>query len=345
MKEYKYRKRFTFDGKRYAVYGDTLEEVIEKKTNKLRDLKEGKVIIDGSMTVQRWGEMCIDTYKVGIDEDTVDATKGRLKNYVYPYIGALRLKDVTPIHCQKILNESAGMSKSHINKLRQELKYIFTKAQKNHLIFDNPADDLAMPSYTEGERRAITAREREHFLKVAEEHEQFKVFLLMLFCGCRSAEACNCLGSDVYFTEKTPMLHIRGTKTHNSDRHVPIPKYMFDRITAKGDEHIALTETGRIYDKQSFYRTVERLRREMNISMGCKLYRNRLIEPLEVTDEFVPYFFRHTYCTDLQKAGVDIRIAQKLMGHASIEITAKIYTHVDLDEIASAADLMNKYNG
>jgi len=42
-KKYKYRERFTFDGKVYSVYGNTQREVIEKKANKLRDLEEGKV--------------------------------------------------------------------------------------------------------------------------------------------------------------------------------------------------------------------------------------------------------------------------------------------------------------
>ena len=41
-KKYKYTKSFTFDGHRYYVHSDTLEEVYEKKTNQPRDLREGK---------------------------------------------------------------------------------------------------------------------------------------------------------------------------------------------------------------------------------------------------------------------------------------------------------------
>ncbi len=50
--------------------------------------------------------------------------------------------------------------------------------------------------------------------------------------------------------------------------------------------------------------------------------------------------FRHTYCTDLQKKGIDIRTAQKLMGHSSILITAEIYTHVDTKEIVKAGKIL-----
>ena len=80
----------------------------------------------------------------------------------------------------------------------------------------------------------------------------------------------------------------------------------------------------------------------MNIEMGCKVYRNELIPPLPLDDDFVPYFFRHTYCTDLQKKGIDIRMAQKLMGHSDISLTANIYTHFDDDLMELAAQKINR---
>lgn len=74
--------------------------------------------------------------------------------------------------------------------------------------------------------------------------------------------------------------------------------------------------------------------------MGCEVYRNELIPPLPLAPDFVPYMFRHTYCSDLQKKGIDIRTAQKLMGHSSISITAEIYTHVDTKEIVKAGKIL-----
>ena len=42
-------------------------------------------------------------------------------------------------------------------------------------------------------------------------------------------------------------------------------------------------------------------KREMNISMGCKVYRNALVPPYPLADDIVPYCLRHTYCTDLSR--------------------------------------------
>ena len=48
------------------------------------------------------------------------------------------------------------------------------------------------------------------------------------------------------------------------------------------------------------------------------------------------YDIRHTYCTNLEKAGVPINIASRLMGHSDISITSKIYTHASDEAIEIA---------
>ena len=37
---------------------------------------------------------------------------------------------------------------------------------------------------------------------------------------------------------------------------------------------------------------------------------------------------RHTYATMLFDAGVDVKSAQKFLGHSDIEVTLEIYTHL-----------------
>ena len=75
------------------------------------------------------------------------------------------------------------------------------------------------------------------------------------------------------------------------------------------------------------------------------MYRNQLIAPYPLADDFVPYNLRHTYCTDLQKKGIDIRTAQYLMGHSDISLTANIYTHADNSTTLEAARLINGTTG
>ena len=75
--------------------------------------------------------------------------------------------------------------------------------------------------------------------------------------------------------------------------------------------------------------------------MGCKTYRNALIPPYPLAPDLVPYCLRHEFCTDLARRGIDVRIAQKLMGHSDIKLTANIYTNLNRDDIADIALLLS----
>lgn len=93
------------------------------------------------------------------------------------------------------------------------------------------------------------------------------------------------------------------------------------------------------------YRLWRSFKRQLNISMGCKTYRNKLIPPYPLAPDLVAYCLRHEYCTELARKGVDIRQAQKLMGHATIIMTANIYTNLNNSDILSAASAIGATKG
>ena len=336
-------KTFTFEGKRYYVRGKTEREALLKLANKQRDLEEGKVAVSGNMTVSAWAYKAVETYKTNQKDITREKYIQRMKKCILDEIGDMPLKQVKPFDCQMVLNKQSGKSKTQINETYQTLKFIFNTARINKLIVSDPSLDIVKPKGYKNTRRALTDEERHHFLKVAETDERFNLFLLMYYCGCRPSEAREVMGKDIDFLNGQPMLHIRGTKTENADRVVPIPDVFYDKIKdVKPDEYVGSTNRGKKHDQQTYKRLCKRLYREMNISMGCEVYRNALVPPYPLADDFVPYCLRHTYCTDLQKKGVDIRVAQYLMGHADIQMTANIYTHIDDSTVLDVAEKLNK---
>ena len=44
-----------------------------------------------------------------------------------------------------------------------------------------------------------------------------------------------------------------------------------------------------------------------------------------------PHVLRHTFCTNLQQAGIDVKSLQYLMGHSNVSVTLDVYTHTDSD--------------
>ena len=335
MKKYKYKKTFTYAGKRYYVHANTLEEFGEKKANKIASLKrQEKEASD--VTVREWAETCIETYKTGQAESTRRIYMYRVNHCILEYIGEMRMVDITPLHCQQVLNHQAGKSKAHISEVSNALKFIFSHAAFNEIIDKDPTIMLKKPKGTYKGRRALTVQEREVFLEVAQKDRMFYGFLLMLYCGCRPLEAHNCMGSDFHMVDGQPMLHIRGTKTANADRNVPIPPELWEIVknTHRGD-FVALYK-GRYINPDTRRRIWHNLWREMNLLAGTKTFRNRLLEPYVIPKDLTPYCLRHEFCSDLARKGIDIRIAQKLMGHSEISLTANIYTHVDNKDVIYA---------
>lgn len=339
MKRYKYRKQFTYKGKRYSVYADSEMELGQKYGKKMRDLENGTEVINGNMSLNTWAIKCIDTYKTGQKPVTRKKYLSRVKCCILSQIGPMPISEITPMDLQDVLNLQQGKSKTQINEVYQAIRFLFRHAVENHLRADDPTLYLQKPVGSHSGRRALTETERDAVMAVAVTDRRYYFYLLMLLCGCRPSEAAECKGQDVVQVDGCNMLHIRGTKTAFSDRFVPLPDRLYELVksTPKYD-YIACTRNG---NKITNYdRLWHSFKRQLNIHMGCKLYRNQLLPPYPLAPDLVPYCLRHEYCSDLARKGIDIRTAQKLMGHSTIDLTANIYTHVEKNDLIKAAEIL-----
>ena len=341
MKEYKYNRKFTYNGKRYNVRANTLEEYYEKKAKKIEELKREESRTKTDITVEDWAVKCIEAYKTGQAEATRKKYISRVRHCILEHIGSIPVRAVNSIKCQSVLNLQAGKSKAQINEVYNALKFIFSHAVYNDIIQKDPTIGLKKPKGTYTPRRALTDYEKDILTKVAKRERKYYCFLLMLYCGCRPQEACSVKGEDVYLQGDIPVLHIKGTKTKNADRVVPVPDDIYQLIkdTPK-NEYIAVYSSGGKITDDNRPRLWHGLWYKMNIEAGTKTYRNALLEPYIVPKDISPYSLRHTFCSDLAKKKIDIRVAQRLMGHSTISLTADIYTHVDdnlmVEEVAIA---------
>lgn len=345
MATYKERQRlsFRFEGKPYCVYGYSDRELERKKTEKIEALKRNELIIESTMTVRAWSEQFIKAYKRNAMKDyTLDNYEYQLDHYILEQIGDVKIKNVKPLMCQNILNDLEGKSTSLIHKVRIQMNEMFEKAVENDLISKNPAKNITEPKGTKGTRRALTSREESAFLAAAKKHQHGLLFMFMWGCGCRPSEAENICGRDIQEIDGNMYLHIRGTKTKAADRYVPIPQEVRDMLPDRLDPFLPIVRTkeGNKISARRQRGAWKHMEYLMNIELGCKTYRNQLVPPYPLAADLCSYCLRHTYCTNLQRRGVDIRTAQKLMGHSDIRMTANIYSHTTVEDIAQNYDVI-----
>ena len=358
MANYNYvRKTFEFNGKRYQVYGKTEEEAIKKATLKQKALEDGDIGVSKNMTVARWCETWLETYKEGtITDKSYKYYQSQVNNVILPEIGNMKLKDVRDIHLQKIMKTRKGFSKSNAKKLLNTIQAIFKQARISRLITYDPAEgSLTMPKTTQGKRRSITDIERAMILKTAEEHQAGLWVKMMLYCGLRPGEIIALQWKDIDIEKKMVIINkakesgnneIKDPKTEAGNREVPIPDiFITDLKEAQGSPFapfVTQTTRRKVHTETSFYKQWKSFKRSMDIANGAKVFRNE-ITLSTIAPDLDPYCLRHTFCTDLEDAGVSLNVASKLMGHSNIAITAKIYTHTTAKTINEAAAKMNAH--
>lgn len=335
-------KSFTFKGKRYYVVAKNERDAYLKMAEKIRHLEEEDTPVRATMTLSQWADICVATYKSHLKDVTMYTYKNRMKSCILKRIGFMKLKNIKPMDCQECLNALAGKSTYIIRQTRQMLVFLFDKAIQNGILVNNPAQYLSIPKGTKQTRRALTEQERSVFLNACALDPKYTVFLLSYYCGCRPSEAMNCKGSDIIKVDGVPFLWIRGTKSANADRKVPIPDEFYQQIkkTAKS-QFIAVSTVGKKLNEKQRQLYWKSLKREMNILLGCKVYRNALVPPFPLDDSLCHYCLRHDYATRLAQ-GVPLAQAKYLLGHSNISVTSDIYQHLnhemlDVDQILKSA--------
>ena len=154
------RKYFTFDGQPYEVYGHTEEEALEKKLRRLQELEAGR--IDSNKTVREWAEVWYQEYiqPRKITAKSKAMYRGVLDREIIPAVGKLKLRQVTELRLQQILNRHAGESTSHAEKIRMVIKAMFKRAYLSRLLPFDPSEGLVLPETTENGHRSLTEAER-----------------------------------------------------------------------------------------------------------------------------------------------------------------------------------------
>lgn len=336
---YKYRHREHYRGVEIDIKANSTKSL----TDKIKAKKEqiDKSFLDSKTLLKDFGEKYLRTYKKPVvTDDTYSGLKTIFDKHILVGIGNKPVGKIKPLEVQEMLNTHV-YSKDYTQKIYNLTCQLFHYAYKNGLLPTDYSLDLEQPKGTPTQAgRSLTPKEEQAFLEVIVGHRAEMICRLMYYCGLRTGEARALLWRDVDLTTK--IIHIRGTKTNHAERYVPIPdtfvpfllqhrKSPFDNVCNP--------------DKQFNQRAWRNVKRLMNIKLGCRIERNELIPPFPVQEPLRLYDLRHTYCTNLEKQKVPISIAARLMGHANIQITARIYTHATDESMELARDLINGKTG
>ena len=344
-KSYAYRHRESYKGVPMDVKADSLDELIEKIKKKKAAIDRSH--IDDSIYLSAFGREFLESHKRNVVSDSWYQDLGYMWSVIASGIGDRQMKTIKPLHLQSYLNSLTDLSDGYIKKQFDLIKQVFRQAYINGVTPTDYTLGLTRPrgsSVTSG--RSITDHEREILLDVLGGHRGELFCKIMLYCGLRPSEVQALQWKDIDLSNNTISVSkslkrdgsIGESKTSAAYRTVPVPDHLVPLIRSCCGDPFSYIFSHNVTWRRRMWDSV---RREMNLAMGCRSYRNRLLPPFPLADDFSLYNLRHTYCTDLERMGVPINIASRLMGHSNISITSKVYTHASTEAMETARELIN----
>ena len=329
MEKYRYiRKTVTWNHHRYEVRGKTEQEACDKLADLITTLKQGDLALAGSnLTVDQWFAQWRDTYKApsGLTPKSFGLYDEKYRGYIGPAVGHLKLTEVRDLHLQTILNTQAGRSYSHVSKLRMVMQELFRQARRSRILLYDPAEGLQLPESVKGTHRPITNQERRHILALAQTHPSGLWVLTILYTGLRPGETAALLWKDIDFARNEIHVYkavesgtraIKAPKTPAGVRDIPMrPELRGRLLAARGapESPVFPSARGGVRSANSLRRLWNAFARDLDLRMGAKVRDGEVVQHA-IAPDLTPYCLRHTFCTDLQRAGVPINVAKELMG-------------------------------
>ena len=365
-KDGRYQARYTLNGKRHTIYGNTQKEVEKKLRDIQYEIDHGIYAKPDRITVDSWYKTWLKEYRLNVVRETTIISNEKCYKHIKPEIGHMKLQAVRPEHIQKILNKMKreGYSSGYIDNTRQVMNMIFHQALMNGIILTNPVERSILPKTEDKKenphRRALTEQEQAIFLECVAKRKPFyaDIFYVGFSTGMRIGEINALEWEDIDFNRLE--IHVNGTliktagkeyhkgavKTGKSKRTIPLLPEIAKRLKkhkteqaelrmmmgdkwepVKGLEHLVFTTMfGKPLLTLSVGRYIDSTVNTVNREEEKRAEAEHRKPNLMET--FCPHSMRHTFATRALEKGIPPKVVQSYLGHSTIDVTMNIYTHV-----------------
>lgn len=307
-----------------------------------------------NMTVKE----CVERYlatKVGVKPNTL-ANYNFVKNLMEKedfYGRKIREIKVSDAKLFLIKLQQDGKRHSTVKTIRGVLRPAFQMAMDDDILVKNPFNFelvgvLVNDSVT---REAITKEQMRKFLKFVHDDNVFckyyEVVFILFHTGMRISEFCGLTISDLDMEKHIVTIdhqlqrdskmeyHVFSTKTNAGTRKLPITQEVFEMFEAilrdrptDLEEKMVDGHIGFLFrDKNGMPLVSMHWQHRFNsmVKRYNEIYRVQM-------PNITPHVCRHTYCSNMARAGMNPKTLQYLMGHSDISVTMNTYTHLGLDD-------------
>ena len=310
----------------------------------------------GRLTVGEWAGRWLESQSQ-LKPSTLERYAGIVREHIAPRWGRVRLSDVTHIDVQAWMTGlSARLSPTTVRKVHRVLSLVLAMAVKDGRLARNAAAGVNLPRVVRAERQYLTHVEVERLAEACAEplaepvskhrrkselrREDYRLIVLFLaYTGVRFGELAalrvgriDLLRRRALIADSVTLVSSRrvfGTPTSHGRREVPIPAFLVDQLA----DHVR----GREPDELVFpgTRSGGPLRwpvfRQSAFAAAAAAIGRAGLQPHELSP--------HRGLPGLA-AGADVKVVQRMLGHASAAMTLDQYGHLFGDRLDEVAERM-----
>lgn len=325
----RYAKSITINGKRIFFYGKTKAEV-ERKIYEYNHRP--------SETLQNAIESFL-AYKEGqVSYKTFEGYQAPLKRILGEF-GNDPVDEITPGMIQAFISDLAGqgygISAVSRHKVILNMFFDWYITQDESELKYNPCSSVRVPSTLTYSPRDMASREDIEKVKASLDVPFGLFAYALLYTGLRPGELLCLTDKDIkdgqILVSKSLSYHsnkpfINPPKTKSGIRPVAILKPLADALP-KFKGYLFSPDGGKSPLTQTEYRH------------RWKAYK----KAAGLSEDFSPYLLRHEFASICHDAGLSAKDTQALMGHADIQTTLGIYTHIEKNRQKRSVDKLNQF--
>ena len=340
----------TSAGKRVYVSAKTQEE-LDAKVAQLKMEAGVGVDISDNTTFEEFADLWLQVYKKPkVRPSTYNQIEGHLRRTVKPAFKGLRVRDVKPIHIQNFLGSIRGYCNVVQNSNLSIVRQIFTAAVDNGLLLKSPVKDSDKAGGDRPlEKDPLTNDQARRLMASVKGTPAYLFCVIALSTGMRRGEIMGLMWEDVDFAAgyinvnhnlvvlKNPWRAEVTTdlKTEAARRKIPMPPplaaLLEHEYNLSSSPYVFARADGSAPNHHSFdliWHHVQLRTASDKFPLGSRrsTHKNGRYT-VDLDFHCTAHLLRHTYITLLFEAGLDIKQVQYLAGHATPEVTLRIYTH------------------
>ena len=351
--------RYRLDGRQCAVYGQTKAEAKAKLAARMTEIEQGVCIERTDLTLEEWGWEWLKTFKEGkIRHSTMNNYEIDFRMHVVPFIGHIKLKDLTALHIQRTYTQAQkdGLSPKSVRNIHGLIHGMLDKALSLDMVRKNVSEACELPVIEKAEMHTLSDAELRQFLEIAKDDPFYLMYYVDFFTGLRESELIGLTWDCINFEQGTIRVYrqfvridsgvdrgkmmFTSLKNHKERIIHPAPSVMEALKQAKRKQAEQRLRAGSEWNNEYdmvFTRDNGMFIRFKTLYVHFKNLVAKINRP-----EVRFHDIRHTYATLAIQSDVDFKTLSLSMGHATVAFTLDTYGHVSTRMSKNAADKMEK---